>query len=109
MQVLMKQHPNEKYRVLGSMDLLCKEVGVWEPLIVQTQGEKDYIDGYLLMIGKSAMVLIDGIHECHPNLPPTFLKLNLGDTNEAPVHLRVMDTTHDLRTGRGTAESWDSA
>lgn len=75
MLVLMKQHPNEKYRELGSVDLLCLEIGVWEPLIVQTHDEKNYLDAYLLMLGKSVEICIDGIDKPIRDTPPTYVSI----------------------------------
>lgn len=75
MQVLMKQGLNEKYRVLGSVDLLCTEIGVWEPLVVETHEEKDYLDAYLMMLGKSAEICIDGIDKPKTDTPPTWISI----------------------------------
>ena len=75
MQVLMKQGINEKYRMLGSVDLLCVEIGVWEPLIVGSQKEKDYLDAYLLMQGKSVEICVDGIDKPQRDTPPTWVSI----------------------------------
>lgn len=75
MQVLMKQGPNEKYRELGTVDLLCTEIGIWEPLIVETQQEKDYLDAYLLMQGKSVEICVYGIDHPKTDTPHTWILL----------------------------------
>lgn len=75
MQVFMKQGINEKYRMLGSVDLLCVEIGVWEPLIVESQREKDYLDAYLLMQGKSVEIRVYGIDPRKTDTPHTWILL----------------------------------
>lgn len=54
---------------------LCSGGGFWEPMIVQTQQEKDYLLGMQLMLGKTYEVCIDGIDKPVRDTPPTFVSI----------------------------------
>lgn len=68
---------NTPYQSPIPMDVLelCKGGGFWEPVVVATQEEKDYLLGMQLMLGKTFEVCLDGIDKPVRDTPPTFLRI----------------------------------
>ena len=75
----MKQYANDKWAVIPDtrVDEFFNMVGVWEPLIVSTEAEFDYLWAMQIMIGKEFKLLLDGRDAPIPNMPPTFVKIDI--------------------------------
>ena len=49
----------------------------WGPIVVETWGEKDYLDSLCIVIGKEVEVLVNGVHEPRAGVVPTFVKIDI--------------------------------
>lgn len=80
--------PNVNDPTMGSkMDVLklCQGAGIWEPVIVQTFTERDYLLAMQLMVGKPFEVCVDGIDKPIRDTPPTYVSI---------PHLQVISNNH---------------
>lgn len=74
-----KQHLNEGWSPIpeSRQQEFWDMIGIWEPLIVSTKAEADFLFSMQLMIGKAFIFLLDGVDEPIPNMPPTYLKIDI--------------------------------
>lgn len=61
----------------GSIKDFWENIGIMQPLVVDTQEEYDYFMGMQLMIGKEFQVMLDGVHVNTTGLPPSYVKVDL--------------------------------
>lgn len=54
---------------------LCSGGSLWEPMIVQTIKERDYLLAMQLMVGNSFEVCVDGIDKPKRDTPPTWVSI----------------------------------
>lgn len=74
MKGFVRNMPNAQATQIDVLEL-CKGGGFWEPVVVTTQEEKDYLLGMQLMLGKTFEVCLDGIDKPVRDTPPTFLRI----------------------------------
>lgn len=74
-----RQHLTDKWTPipLTRQEEFWDMIGIWEPLIVSTKAEADFLFSMQLMIGKPFIFLLDGVDEPFPNMPPTYLKIDI--------------------------------
>lgn len=59
------------------IDDIIKNAYTFQPFMVATQDEKDYLDGLFLISGKSPVVLIEDLHANPFDVPPTYIRIDL--------------------------------
>lgn len=74
MNVLLRNNINGDPTKMGAAKL-CAAGDFWQPVIVQTQKEKDYLFGMCLMMGKSMEVCVDGIDKPVSGTPPVWVSI----------------------------------
>lgn len=75
--IRMKQLINEEWFTVKDSDEFWKNIGLFCPLIVETQPEFDYLWAMQLMIGKEFTVLLNGRDENPTDVPPTHIKIDI--------------------------------
>jgi hypothetical protein len=73
----MKQLINEEWFTVKDSDEFWKNIGLFSPLLVETQPEFDYLWAMQLMIGKEFTVLLNGRDENPTDIPPTHVKIDI--------------------------------
>lgn len=61
---------------------LCENGGIWEPVVVKTQQEKDYLLAMQLMTGHSFEVCLDGVDMPSRSIEPSWIHVPLGNQGE---------------------------
>lgn len=74
MKIWVRQLINEAPKPIDANEL-CASGGLWEPMIVQTQKEKDYLMAMQLMVGKTYEVCLDGVDKPIRDTPPTWVSI----------------------------------
>lgn len=75
--ISIKQQVNGEWAKLSSEDEFWRNAGILQPFAVETQAEYDFLFSMQLMIGKEFIFLLDGVDEPIPNMPPTFVKIDI--------------------------------
>lgn len=73
--VYIKQDINEGWDESYSEDELLSKIGIFEPIVVQTQAEFDYLSAMQLMIGKSFTLLLMDRDENPIDTPPSYVRI----------------------------------
>lgn len=75
----MRQHLTEDWVLLSdnSLEGFFDMPGIWEPLVVSTQAEYDYLLAMQLMHGVEMRILLDGRDVVPKNMPPTYIKIDI--------------------------------
>ncbi len=72
-----RQSLNDSWRPTTEESIFSNS-GIWEPFVVYSREEKDYMDAMQLMLGKTILTHIYGAREnALINYPPTYLKIDL--------------------------------
>lgn len=59
---------------IETIEVFLQQADLWSPLVVGTKWEKDYLEGYLLILGVPCDVLLDGIDR-NPGRFLTYIRL----------------------------------
>lgn len=74
--ISIKQDHMSKYHPIRD-DRFWQDVGLFSPLLVETQAEADWLWAMQLMVGKEFVILVDGKDENKTGYPPSYVKLDL--------------------------------
>ena len=68
---------NDLMSPASEIDLVdfCTGGGFWEPVIVETRKEADYLFAMMLMVGNEFEVCVDGIDQPKRDTPPSWLSI----------------------------------
>lgn len=69
-----RQVLNERPAEMDCLEM-CSKGGFWEPMVVETQKEKDYLLGLSLVLGVPFEVCLDGIDKPKRDTPPTWVHI----------------------------------
>lgn len=76
-KIYIKQDINEGYARPFDMDSFFKNTGIFEPMIVETQAEFNWLWAMQLMIGKEFTVLLMDRDENTTGYPPSYVKIDI--------------------------------
>lgn len=75
--VRIKQGINEGWGSEYSLDQLIENIGIFEPIVVETQPEFDFLWSMQLMIGREFTILLLDRDENLTGYPPSFVKIDI--------------------------------
>lgn len=75
MKAYMRQKINGAEFLIDLHKFCTEGPGWWEPFIVETQEEKDYLIGLQFLLGKTYEVCLDGIDIPKRDTPPTWIRI----------------------------------
>ncbi len=73
--IFMRQSQNMPW-TKGDTETFIDNIGIFSPLIVDTQEEVDYLNGLKLVIGEDFTVLLKDVDDNRTGLPPTFIRID---------------------------------
>ena len=74
--ISIKQEYGDKWLPVDS-DEFWKNIGILQPILVETQAEADYLWAMQLMIGKEFVILLEGKDRYVNDLPPSIVRIML--------------------------------
>lgn len=77
LSIEMSQQHDFKHVQIMEERHYAASLGIWAPVVVQRQVEKDYLTGLCLVLGYDATgkILVDGIDENKMDTPPTYVRI----------------------------------
>ena len=75
--IRMQQYASEEWFTVKNPDEVWNNIGLFEPLVVETQAEFDYLWSMQLMIGREFVILLKGRDANKTGLPATPIKIDI--------------------------------